>query len=333
MDSLTQLTVGAAVGDAVLGPKVGRKAMVWGAFLGTLPDLDVLIPLDGPVEEFVYHRGFSHSLILLALVSPIVAWMITRVHADSRDRFREWWLLVFLVLEIGVLLDLLTVYGTQVLWPFDTTPRALPALFIIDPLFTLPIVAGVAAAWFLSTKSSLGHRLNAAGLLVATVYLGWALGVREFVNLDVRDRLKAQQVPSEKLISTPAPFNTLLWRFVGLDGDRYFETYYSIFDGETPLVVDHYPRNLELLEGLEDHPPVARLRWFTRGFYRASRIGDDIVITDLRMGSEPNYVFSFTVARAADPQPIPVRDVQRDTEIDWGQLRWVWRRIWEPLPP
>ena len=95
---------------------------MWGAFLGTLPDLDVLIPLDGPVEDFVYHRGFSHSLFLLALVSPLVAWLITRTHPDSRNRFREWWLLVFLVLEIGVLLYLLTVYGTQVLWPFDTTP-------------------------------------------------------------------------------------------------------------------------------------------------------------------------------------------------------------------
>ena len=104
LDSLTQLAAGAAVGEAVLGPKVCRKAMVWGAVLGTLPDLDVLIPFDGPVEDFFYHRGFSHSLFLLALVSPVVAWLITRIHADSRDRFREWWLLVFLVMEIGVLL-------------------------------------------------------------------------------------------------------------------------------------------------------------------------------------------------------------------------------------
>jgi inner membrane protein len=330
---VTQLTVGAAVGEAVLGPRVGRKAMVWGGVLGTLPDLDVLIPLDGPVEDFVYHRGFSHSLFLLALVSPVVAWLITRIHPDSRDRFREWWLLVFLVLEIGVLLDLLTVYGTQILWPFDTTPRAWPVLFIVDPLFTVPIVVSVLAAWFLSRKSSLGHRLNAAGLVVAIVYLGWAFGVREFVNSDVRQRLEAQEVRYERLISTPAPFNTVLWRFVGMDGDRYFETYASIFDGDTPLIVDHYARNLDLLDGLEEHPPVAKLRWFTRGWYAASLVGDDIVMTDLRMGSEPKYVFSFTVARATEPGPIPVRDVQRAAEIDWRQLRWVWRRIWEPVPP
>lgn len=62
MDSLTQLTFGAACGEAILGKKVGRKALIWGAILGTLPDLDVFIPLGSPVDDFVYHRGFSHSL-------------------------------------------------------------------------------------------------------------------------------------------------------------------------------------------------------------------------------------------------------------------------------
>jgi len=332
LDSLTQLTVGAAVGEAVLGPKVGRKAMVWGAVLGTLPDLDVLIPLGGPVDDFVYHRGFSHSLFMLALLSPLVAWLITRIHSDERGRFREWWLLAFLVLEIGVLLDLFTIYGTQVLWPFDTTPYAWPVLFIIDPLFTLPIIVGVSAAWFLSRDTPRGHRLNVAGLVVAFLYLIWAFSVREFVNHSVRQQLETQGVAVERLISSPAPFTTLLWRFVGTDGDRYFETYYSILDGDSPLVVDHYPRNLDLLVGLDEHPPVTKLRWFTRGWYAASRIGDEIVVTDLRMGSEPTYVFSFTVAKAGDSGPIPVREVQRDADFDVRQLEWVWRRIWSPIP-
>jgi inner membrane protein len=334
LDSLTQLTVGAAVGEAILGRQVGRKAMVWGAALGTLPDLDVLIPLGGPVEDFVYHRGFSHSFFLLAVVSPLVAWLITRIHSDSRDLFRRWWLHVFLVFEVAVLLDLFTIYGTQVLWPFDTTPRAWPVLFIVDPLFTMPVIAGVAAALFLSRENGLGHRLNAAGLILAAVYLGWAFGARELVNHTVREKLAAQDVQFEKLISTPAPLNTLLWRFVGIDGDQYFETYASIFDGDAPLDVSRYPRHLELLDGLDEHPPVAQLRWFTRGFYAVGQFGDDdIVMTDLRMGAEPNYVFSFTVARAAKPSPVPVPDVQRDVEFDSRALGWVWQRIWDPAAP
>lgn len=43
MDSLTQATLGAAVGEAVLGKKTGNKAAVIGAIIGTIPDLDVLL--------------------------------------------------------------------------------------------------------------------------------------------------------------------------------------------------------------------------------------------------------------------------------------------------
>ena len=134
MDSLTQLTFGAACGEAVLGKKVGRKALVWGAILGTLPDLDVFIPLGGPVNDFVYHRGFSHSLPFLALLSPLIPWLISKVHPDTRRYYRGWVLLCLLVLEASVILDLMTIYGTQIFWPFDTTPMAIPVLFIIDPL-------------------------------------------------------------------------------------------------------------------------------------------------------------------------------------------------------
>ncbi len=146
MDSLTQLTAGAAVGEAVLGPKVGRKAMLWGAVLGTLPDLDVLLPVDGPVEAFVSHRGFSHSLFLLALLSIPAGWLISRIHRDSPKHTVGWMLLAFLVFQSSVLIDFLTVYGTQIFWPFDTTPRAWPIFFIIDPLFTLPLLVGCLAA-------------------------------------------------------------------------------------------------------------------------------------------------------------------------------------------
>ena len=332
MDSLTQLTFGAAVGEAVLGHKVGRKAMLWGGLLGTLPDLDVFIPLDGPVERFVDHRGFSHSLFLLALASPLLAWLIARVHSATREHFKGWWLLTFLVLESSVLLDFLTVYGTQILWPFDTTPRAWPVFFIVDPLFTVPLVIGCLAALRWSGRTRLGHRLNAIALALSMVYMLWAFGARELVVHRVREKLADQNVEYSRLIATPAPFNTFLWRFVGMDHEVYFETYSSIFDGDAPLLVNHHPRNPELLLGLEQHPPVVKLRWFTRGWYAVDNEQADIVVTDLRMGSEPNYVFRFKVARAGNPHPWPVEGEQLQADLDWNQLLWIWERIWKPMP-
>jgi inner membrane protein len=332
MDSVTQLVFGAACGEAVLGKKVGRKALVWGAVLGTLPDLDVFIPLGDPVNDFVYHRGFSHSLILLALLSPMIAWLISKIHPDTKRYYSRWVLLTFLVLEASVLLDLLTIYGTQIFWPFDTTPRAIPVLFIIDPLFTLPVLSGVLAALVLKRNHPLGHRLNSVGLFLSLAYLVWAFGVGELVEHKVREKLARQEVSYSQFITSPAPFTALLWRVVGIDKDRYFETYISLFDRGTPLFVEFYPRNLALMAGIEEHPPVVKLKWFTRGYYAFSTVNEDIVMTDLRMGSEPNYVFRFKVAKLNDLHPTPIDDERLKTKQDWRRLAWVWKRIWSPIP-
>jgi inner membrane protein len=332
MDALTQLTFGAACGEAILGQQVGRKALVWGAVLGTLPDLDVFIPLGGPVDDFVYHRGFSHSLALLALLSPLIAWLISKIHPDTKRYYLRWVLLCLLVLETSVILDLLTIYGTQVFWPFDTTPRAIPILFIIDPLFTLPVLSGVLAALVLTRKTSLGHRLNSMGLFLSLAYLAWAFGAGEFVERRVTQKLARQKVSYSQFIASPAPFTTLLWRVVGIDDDRYFETYFSLFDRKTPLVVDFYPRNLALMTGIQEHPPVAKLKWFTRGYYAFANVNQDVVMTDLRMGSEPDYVFRFKVARLNDLHPNPTDDERLKTNQDWRRLAWVWKRIWNAMP-
>jgi inner membrane protein len=332
MDSLTQLTFGAACGEAVLGRKVGRKALFWGVVLGTLPDLDVFIPLGGPVNDFIYHRGFSHSLILLALLSPLIAWLITKIHPDTKRHYRGWVMLSFIVLEASVILDLLTIYGTQILWPLDTTPKAIPVLFIIDPLFTLPVILGVLAVLVLNRERSLGHRLNSVGLFLSLVYLAWAFAAGEYVDSRVREKLARQEVSYSQLITSPAPFTTLLWRVVGIENDQYFETYFSLFDKDTPLFVNFYPRNLALMEKIDEYPPVVKLEWFTRGYYAFSTVSDYVVMTDLRMGSEPDYVFQFKVARLDDWHPHPIDDERLKTTQDWGRLAWVWKRIWNPVP-
>jgi len=325
MDSLTQLTFGAACGEAILGKKVGRKALIWGAILGTLPDLDVFIPLGSPVDDFVYHRGFSHSLFLLTALSPVFAWLITKVHRNTKPLFNKWMLLTFVVLIGSVLLDLFTIYGTQIFWPLDTTPHAVPTLFIIDPLFTLPILIGVSAALFLKN-----HRLNFIGLSLSLAYLIWALGVSVFVNGKMEEKLNEQGVPYSQFISSPAPFTTLLWRTVGIHNDQYFETYYSLFDGDAPLSVNFYPRNLSLMKGIGEHSPLVKLKSFTKGYFAMADINASVTMTDLRMGSEPDYVFQFKVAEYNNTLARPIVAQRFQTTRDWGRLPWLWKRIWDP---
>ena len=83
MDSVTQFVLGAAVGEAVIGRRIGRKAILWGGLAGTLPDLDVYIQMGDAVRDFTYHRSFSHSLFVLALLTPLMAWLARRIHANE----------------------------------------------------------------------------------------------------------------------------------------------------------------------------------------------------------------------------------------------------------
>ena len=329
MDSITQMALGAAVGEAVLGRRIGNRAPLWGAVLGTLPDLDVLVPLGGPVADFTWHRSYSHSLIVLALVSPLIARVLWRMPRPDNPPFRLWWWMVFLVLMTHPLLDAFTVYGTQLLWPLDSTPVSWSTLFIIDPAYTLPLLGGVLGTLLLVRPgASRPWRLNAAGLVLSTLYIGWSVLAKQMIEADARASLAAQGLPTEPLLSTPAPFNTLLWRVLVMDGDRYLEGFDSLVDGDTRLRTVAYPHRPELLEGIEDHWPVRRLGWFTHGFRSVSPEGDEVLITDLRMGVEPSYVFRFRVGLREDGRTIPVPAAQRASSYDADRLGLLWERIW-----
>jgi inner membrane protein len=331
MDSVTQLVLGAAVGEAALGRKIGNRALLWGAAMGTFPDLDVFIPLGDVVSDFTYHRSASHSLFVLALATPLFAWLATRIHADTRESFKRWMLAIYLIFVTHVLLDSLTAYGTQIFWPISDTPVSLATVFIIDPFYTLPLVIGVVAALVMTRDSPRGHRINQLGLIASTAYLAWTLVAKVIVDNRFEDELERQGIAYEKLFTTPGPFNSLLWRAVVRDRDGYYEAYYSVFDGGGEIRFHRYASQDGLLDSLAGDWSVERLRWFSRGFYSVTLAGQDVVISDLRMGVEPNYVFRFKVAELSNPHPKAVEVVEQlQLERDFDVLPLVWARIWDP---
>ncbi len=328
MDSLTQIALGAAVGEAVLGRKVGNKAAVWGAVLGTVPDLDVFIPLGDPVADFTYHRSFSHSIIVLTLISPAFAWLILKFHSQPRSAFGGWWLLSVLVLVTHPLLDVFTVYGTQLLWPLDDTPYFVSSVFIVDPAYTAPLLAGLGITFLLTRQRERRPWLpNALGLTLSSAYLTWGLYAKYEVESFARAELDRHGISHERLLTVPTPANTLLWRILVMGEETYYEGFRSLLDRGETLQLHQIEHDPSLLEGIEDHWPVERLRWFTNGFYSVTARDGAIIITDLRMGHEPNYVFAFRVARADDPVPTPIEAEQLPMDLQLGELSWVWRRI------
>ena len=330
MDSLTQLALGAAVGEATAGRQVGHRALLWGAICGTLPDLDVFISFGDAVRDFTYHRSASHSLFVLAALTPLLVWLIQKIHPATTDYRRRWFVLVYLVFVTHVLLDSFTVYGTQILWPFVTTPMTWSTIFIIDPIYTLPLLCGVIAALIATRRGTWGHTANTIGLGLSTAYLLWTVGAKLYVEQIARQTLTTQHISYTKILTTPAPFTSLMWRVLVINEAHYYEGFYSLFDGNTPIRFEQHPRSLALIAPLRDSWPVQRLQWFTKDFYAASSHQGDIIITDLRMGLEPEYVFRFKVGEVANPHPHPVPVLRIPSVRNFERLHWVWARIWDP---
>lgn len=362
MDSLTHIALGAALGTAVLGRRIGPRAALWGALASTLPDLDVLIPQGDPLRDFTFHRAHSHSLFYLTLAAPLLAGLLARLERRVGAPFREWFALVWLALISHPLLDAFTVYGTQLLLPFSNHPLGLGSIFIIDPLYTLPLIIGTAVAFGLRGRQpAMAGRWNAAGLIVSTLYLGWTVAAQATVAGVAQRSLAASSRATESVLVTPTPFNSLLWRIVAMDRDGYDEGYYSLLDRVPAVAFEHHPSEPALLDSLREDRNVQRLAWFTKGFYAVSEAppgqrvakgsvsslrqllgvvdtaaaaggaaGEHrpaIVMTDLRMGQTPWFVFSFVVAERVGARVLPVPIEQLPMQrVPPDALARLWRR-------
>jgi inner membrane protein len=329
LDSLTQIVLGAGVSAAVLGPRIGpRKAAVAGALLGTLPDLDVLYPFDDPIDSFTLHRGVSHAFLVHAAVTPVFGEALMRLFEKLRDHRWRSYLAVLLIFVTHAALDALTIYGTRIFWPLAPDPVGTGSIFIIDPLYTLPLLAVMVWALCLSAWTVPFRRALTAALVISTAYLGWGLVAQQMVEQRAERLLAEAGIRPERLRATPTPFNTLFWKVMALDGERYLNLYVPVFDGDQKVTAYLHPRGLHLLACSGDNKNLRKLAAFNGGYFRADLEDGKVVISDLRMGLTPNYVFRFAVAERTAEGLVAIaperRRIDRSAE---GDLDWLFANL------
>ncbi|MBT8091835.1 MAG: metal-dependent hydrolase [Gammaproteobacteria bacterium] len=327
MDSLTQIALGASVAAACAPRGHRRKALLAGAALGTLPDLDVFIDFGGAVENFTFHRGFSHSLFVLAPASLLLWWTLKHLWAPVREAPGRWLAAISLTLLTHPLLDAHTAYGTQLFWPMTVPPTSWATLFIIDPLYTLPLLIGVLLATFWPARRWSDTNLR-AGLAVSTLYLAWSWTAHGIVTRHADAVLAEAGLDNAPVFITPTPFNTLLWRVVVRTPGGYLEGFDSLLVEEQQLEFRAYASDTRALDEAGNVWAVERLRWFARDFVKAEVENGRLVISDLRMGQEPHYVFRHVVAARGNPHWQPVTTQLLPFNIDQRALGTVWQRLW-----
>src|SRR5262245_15352651 len=148
MDPPTHGLLGAALGQALFGRSLGRRALAWGAFGAMLPDVDIVMNATGPMGEWLYHRGPTHGLWVPPVVGVLLGTLVGRARQrsdpDGAGPHAHWRWLFVLTLLSHPLLDAGTSYGTVLFAPFWSRRFAVEAIAIVDPLFTLLFVAALA---------------------------------------------------------------------------------------------------------------------------------------------------------------------------------------------
>lgn len=330
MDSITQAVLGATIQGTLLGRWQGRKALLYGAMLGTLPDLDVIIDYGDAVADMTYHRGFSHSLFVLTGVALLLTWLTRRFRHNPGYSSQRLFITLWLVLLTHPLLDSFTSYGTQLFWPLMPTPTAWSSIFIIDPLYTLPLCIAVALGLLFGLRNKIA-KAPALALLISSLYLGSTLVGKTMAEQRVEAELARQGIEAQQLFSTPTPFNSLLWRVIVLDGEDYHEALVSWFDTRPPEL-QRIPRGTQLGLTLANNPAHARLAWFTNGVLRYDQVGEQLVVTDIRLGMTGFHPFRFDFATREGSEWRVHGDIQRLSveRGDLSRLNLLWTRIWQP---
>lgn len=329
MDSVTQIVLGAAVGEAVLGKKVGNKAMLYGAIAGTIPDLDVLAShVTDTVSALAIHRGFTHSLVFSVLFAPVFGWLVSRY--ESLKDFKSWSWLFFWAFVTHPILDAHTTWGTQLFWPFDLR-LAFKTIFVIDPLYTLPFLVFLILAMIQKRTNPKRQFYNRLGLYVSSAYLLVTFLLKWIAFAQFESALKEQGVAYTELDTRPSPMNTILWSANVETEDAYLLGNYSLFDSQ-PITFEAYPKNHERLGDLADEIPVQRMIAISEGWYTISQKEGQLYFNDLRFGLlslEPNaqdFVFSYQIEEGQSGQVI-FTEVPKDKRDGKKLLAELWKRL------
>ncbi|UZO79928.1 metal-dependent hydrolase [Aquimarina sp. ERC-38] len=332
MDSLTQIVLGAAVGEAVLGKKVGNKALLWGAIAGTIPDLDVLTKfLVDDVTANELHRGFSHSIIFCLLFAPVFGWSVAKIYKRQEATWWDWTQFMFWGLFTHPLLDAFTTWGTQLFWPFEYR-IAFNSIFVVDPLYTLPFLGSVIALSFYKRNHPKRSQLNWLGISLSTTYLLSTLVIQFFATKQFKNELEKQGISYNAIQTRPTPFNTILWTANVKTEDSFLIGYYSFFDTRETISFTEFPKNYQLLQAVNNEPIVQRLKQLTNQWYAVERKDNTLYLNDLRFGvlgikqKPPEFVFGYRFYK--DDEILKAEEKERDMSEASGLLTSLWDRIW-----
>lgn len=288
MDPVSQAALGAVLPQSTARTEKLAAAALVGGLAGMAPDLDVLIRSDtDPLLFLEYHRHFTHALVFIpvgATLCSLALWPLLRRWLA----FAEIWLFALLGYATHGVLDACTTYGTQLLWPFSNARIAWNNVSVIDPLFTGPLLVGIALA--VVRRRAAWARVGMAWAILYLLLGVWQNHRAEQAGLELAHSRGHQ--PS-RLEAKPGFANLLLWKVIYEHEERFYVD--AIRMGREPRVYQggsvprlnpavHLPW---LADDSQQAQDLARFRWFSDGFLAVDS-DNPMLVVDMRYSVLPN---------------------------------------------
>ena len=289
MDSLTQIVLGAACGEAVLGKKIGNKALLFGAIGGTIPDLDVFVGnlvYGNKIDAMLFHRGFMHSIVFTVLAAFIFGWLVHKLYNSGKRLHsttqKDWINLFFWSLFTHPILDCFTPYGTQLFAPFSSYRVALNNIAVADPAYTLPFLICMIVLMFFRRTSSQRRLWLKMGIGISSIYMIFTLGNKLYIDSVFRKSLKHSEISVMRFSTQPAIFNNILWYGIAETEASYFVSDYSLLDSKSRFLnFTEVPKRRDLKPS--EYKDIQGLAWFSNQYYSVHKLNEnEFQYNDLR---------------------------------------------------
>lgn len=321
MDTLTHIALGACIGEVIAGRQLGKKALFLGAFANSIPDLDFIASFFLPLtSDLLAHRGFTHSFLFIALVTPLLAWASRRIFRRADMDIGQWAFFWGFQIFIHVFIDAFNAYGTGWFEPFSHYRVSFNTMFVADPLFTLwPLIAFIVL--LIIKTSHRKRKIWARGALtLSAAYLALGMLFKSMIEQHITRSLNEKHITSNRHFSTPTPLNNILWYVVAQSDSGFYIGYRSLLDTKDTMTFRYVCRNASLLGSFNNQAELNRLIRFSQGYYYADRWHDTLVFNDLRFGeitgwaeTAPRCVFYYNLGNPEANELI----VQRGRFANW----------------
>ena len=333
MDSLTHIALGACMGEAFAGKTLGKKAMLWGALAQSIPDIDFISAawMD-TASGLLAHRGFTHSFLFCAIITPLFALLAERWHRPHNIRLLKWMLFFGGVIFAHIFIDAFNNYGVGWLEPFSHRRISFNAIYVVDPFFS--IWPGIALGALIIIKKWNPQRQYwwKTGLGISALYLMYCLYNKDSISTSTKKILQKQQLQYTRYFTTPAPLQSWLWYVVAATDSGYYTGFRSVFDNTDSIVFTYHPRNDFLLQPVLKHQDLQQLIRFSQHYYTVEKWGDTLVFNDLRFGQiigwqnpSAKFAFHYFLQQPTNNKLV----VQRGRFAGWNEesAAYLWKRI------